>query len=333
MNIIKFKDSLRPDDSLFNSYLKGKYAYWVRMRYVVPFETMTPEEYVFCEHDDAYLKKFEGKYRDLFKDKALTAWVDEIETENLNDVQKYVRLNKHTTDPELTIDDVKKFRTWLAEQLLLLDQTVSGKQKYEFYSEEFTHVLEYYAQGMYDDVIKWLNKYGQMAMNFNIGKSTCGCVPTLNEYALNTAGTVGITGTGINTGCGCASSSNDMAMSLYSTCDPITVYRQAIKAKMVEYFGDMNFWLQFSVGFLSEFKAYIDNIIRLNLPFGMVNYTKFDDCLCGKSSSQLAAMEILGRLARALELMISGETVGNRNYISDAFMDWARDLYELMYWD
>ena len=329
MNIIKFKDSLRPDDALFNTYLKGKYAYWVHMRYVVPFEVITPEEYVFCEHDDAYLKKFTGKYRDLFKDKALSAWVDEIETEALNDIQKYIQANKHTTDPALTIDDVKKFRTWLATELLLMDQTASGKQKHELYTEEFTHVLEYYAQGMYDDVIKWLNKYGQTALNFNTNRSTCGCVPTINEFTLNGTGTVGVTGVS----CGCGSSANDINLSLLNTCDPILVYRQAIKAKMVEYFGDMNFWMQMSPEFLSVFKAYIDNIIRLNLPFGSLKYTNFDDCLCGKSSSQLAAMEILGRLARALELMISGETVGNRNYITDAFMDWARDLYELMYWD
>ena len=329
MNIIKFKDSIRPSDELFNTYLKGKYAYWVHMRYVVPFEVITPEEYVFCEHDNTYLKKFAGKYRDIFKDKALSAWVDEIETESINDVQKYIRANKHTTDPTLTIDEVKKFRTWLAKELLLMDQTVSGKQKNELYSEEFTHVLEYYAQGMYDDTIKWLNKYNQSNIILNNNKSTCGCVPVLNDISLNGVSITSKT----NPNCGCSSSANDVNLLSGGLCDPILVYKQAIKSKMVEYFGDMNFWLQFSTGFLSEFKAYIDNIIRLNLPFGSTHYTNFDDCLCAKSSSQLAAMEILGRLARALELMISGETIGNRNYISDAFIDWSRDLYEIMYWD
>ena len=329
MNIIKFKDSLRPDDQLFNTYLKGKYAYWVRMRYVVPFETIKPDEYVLCEHDDSYLKQFAGKYVDMFKDQALAAWVDELDTENANDVQKYIRLNMHTTDSELTIAEVKKFRTWLAEQLLLLDQTISGKQKYEFYDEDFTHVLEYYAKGMYDDTVKWLTKYGQQQMALNISKSTCGCVPTINEFTLNTTGTTGVVGVG----CGCNSSSTDMALSALNICDPIATYRAAIKAKMVEYFSDMNFWMQMSSAFLTEFKAYIDNIIRLNLPFTGADYTKYDDCLCGKSSGQLAAMEVLGRLSRALELIIAEETVGNRNYISDALLDWSRDLYELMEWD
>lgn len=328
MNIIKFKDSIRPDDSLFNTYLKGKYAYWVRMRYVVPFEVITPEEYVLCEHDDRNLQSFAGKYRDMFKDKALAAWVDEMETETINDIQKYTRLNKHTTDSELTIADVKRFRTWLAEQLLLLDQTISGKQRYELYNEDFTHVLEYYANGMFDDIIKWLNKYGQTGVDINLGRSTCGCVPTINELTLN-GGVTAVTGTG----CGCTSSTNDINLLNLATCDPIAVYRAAIKAKMVEYFGDMNFWMQMPYTFLSEFKAYIDNIIRLNLPFGEVNYNNYNDCLCGNASGQLNAMEILGRLSRSLGLIISGETVGNRNYISDAFMDWAQNLYELMYWD
>lgn len=327
MNIIKFKDSLRPDDSLFNAYLKGRYAYWVRMRYVIPFEVMDTADYIACEQDDAYLKTFKGKYRDLDKDKSLMAWVDELETENINDIQKYVLANKHTSDPQLTIDEVKKFRTWLATELLAMDQTSLGKQKNEFYSEEFTHVLEYYAQGMYDDIIKWLNKYNQPNIVLNNSKSTCGCVPVLNNISLN-----GVNVTS-NPNCGCSSSANDVNLLSAGLCDPILVYKQAIKSKMVEYFSDMNFWLQFSVGFLSEFKAYIDNIIRLNLPFGSSHYTNFDDCLCAKSSSQLMAMEILGRLTRALELMISGETVGNRNYISDALIDWSRDLYEIMYWD
>lgn len=330
MNIIKFKDSIRPDDTLFNNYLKGKYAYWVRMRYVVPFEVITPEEYVSAEIDTAALKPFKGKYRDMFADKALSAWVDELETENINDIQSYIRSNKYATDPEITIADVKKFRTWLAEQLLLMDQTASGRQKHEFYNEEFTHVLEYYASGMYDDVVKWLTKYGQDALMLNNAKSNCGCVPTINEFTLSNLGNIN---NAVKPGCGCSSSNLDFNLQSLNLCDPILIYRKAVKAKMVEYFGDMNFWMQMTPAFLVEFKTYVDNIIKLNLPFDTAKFGNYDDCLCGKSSGQLAAMEILGRLSRALDLIITNDTVGNRNYISDALIDWARDLYELMYWD
>lgn len=332
MNLIKFKDSVRTNDSYFNTFLKGKYAYWVHMRYVVPFEVITPTEYIACEQNLENLKPFAGKYIDIFKDKTLTAWVDELETENVNDVQQYQRSNKYTTDPEITIDEVKKFRSWLATQLLLLDQTVSGRQKYSFYDEPFTHVLEYYAHGMYDDTIKWLNQYAGLSLDINNNKMACGCVPTVNELTLNAAGSVGVTGgVTVGVGCGCAgTSATDLT---FGMCDCVNLYRRGIKAKMVEYFGDMNFWMQMPTSFLAEFKAYVDNIIRLNLPFANATYTNYEDCLCGKTSGQLAAMEILGRLVRALELIITNDTVGNRNYISDAFLDWARDLYELMEWD
>ena len=183
-----------------------------------------------------------------------------------------------------------------------MDQATEGEQKYALYSEDFTHVLEYYAQGMYDEVIKWMNKYGQFITELNLNKSSCGCIPK----------------------------ATDMNSAVLSACDPINIYRQSIKSKMVEYFGDPDFWIQFPTGFLSEFKAYVDNIIRLNLPFEADKYTNFNDCLCGKSSGQLTAIEILKRLAKALELMVSGVAAGNKNYISDAFRDWARDLYELM---
>lgn len=306
MNIIKFKDSIRPGDTLFNTYLKGKYAYWVRMRYVVPFEVMSMDEYVSAEQS-CCLGSIKGKYIDLLEDTELMAWVDELETDNINDARKYIQSNKFTTDPTLTTEQVKKFRAWLAKTLLNLDQTTSGTQKMEFYDEDFTHVLQYYANGMYDDVVKWLLKYGRtQSLNLTPSQTT--------------------------NGCGCGSSNMDVTLAAIDVCNPLADYRRAIKSKMVEYFGDLNFWIQFSTSFLSEFKAYIDNIIRLNLLFINQSSTNFDDCSCGKSSGQLASMEILGRLTRALEYIITDDVVGNRNYISDAFKDWALDLYELMEW-
>ena len=56
MNIIKFKDQIRPLDDLFNTYLKGKYAYWIQMRYVVPFEYISQAEYIKYESDQTEIK-------------------------------------------------------------------------------------------------------------------------------------------------------------------------------------------------------------------------------------------------------------------------------------
>lgn len=331
MNIIKFKDSIKHGDSMFNAFLKGKYAFWVHMRYVIPFEAMTPQEYVQCENDISKIKKFLNQGRDMFREPELEAWVDEAGTEIANDVQSFIRANKFTTDSKITTEEVKKFRTWLAKSLLELDQTIGGIQKHEFYDEDFTHVLQYYANGMYDETIKWLSKYGTITALPSNNRSSCGCVPAVNDLAIQG---LNISSNGqVSVGCACGSAAAGLNEMLLNTCNPIYIYRQAIKAKMVEYFGDMEFWMQFSKEFLAEFKAYVDNIIRLNLPFVNVQWTNFDDCQCGKSSGQLAAMEILGRLARSLELIITEQTVGNRNYISDAFLDWARDLYELMEWD
>ena len=67
MNIIKLQDKIMPEgcvkSSFFNKYLKGKYAYWVRMRYIVPFDTMGYDAYVACEEDiNKLLPNENGEY-------------------------------------------------------------------------------------------------------------------------------------------------------------------------------------------------------------------------------------------------------------------------------
>ena len=50
MNIIKLKDILMPDfypvANLFNTKLKGKYAYWVKMRYIFPLDSIDYDTYI-----------------------------------------------------------------------------------------------------------------------------------------------------------------------------------------------------------------------------------------------------------------------------------------------
>ena len=65
MNIIKLKDVIMPDSmpqaEYFNKYLKGRYAYWVQMRYIVSFDHMRHEGYVACEEDITKLLQKEKK--------------------------------------------------------------------------------------------------------------------------------------------------------------------------------------------------------------------------------------------------------------------------------
>lgn len=294
-------------DDLFNTYLKGKYAYWIRMRYVIPFDFISQTDYISFEDDVDKLLKSDVKYWDSEKGD-LGIYIDVNGTDSANNIMPFVRANKFTTDDDLTIDEIKRFRTWLAETLLTFDSNMNGVQKNELYTESFTKVLEYYAGGMFNDVVKALM---EIDVTFNIS-------------------TPGVS----NCGCGSGTSLSDLYGWGADICDPLGMYRKHIYNEMVKKFSDVDFWSDFSDIFLIEFKAYIDNIIRLNLPLTASPYvSNFTDCSCvGQEDSQEAYMEILKRLSKSLEYIYSGETKGHLNYISKAFTDWSTTLYELMEW-
>lgn len=316
MNIIKFKDQVRPGDPNFNTYLKGKYAYWIRMRYVVPFEAITSKEYVEFEQDITLLTNWREQclpgpkylYWDLYgKHSNLEAWVDAEKTESANNIMPFSRHNMCTTDADLTEDGVKKFRTWLADALLEFDRNPEGAQKCQFYTEEFTDVLEYYAAGMYNVTVKRLSNIKPAFTLTPTGVSNCGC-----GSGTDISGLYGQDG---------------------AICDPLAVYRRSVYVSMCEKFADIDFWQDFPSVFLYEFKQYIDNIIALNLPLTKSNYTSvYVDCTCQTNPEQGLNMDILKRLSNSLAYMAEGEVLGNKNYISKAFQDWAADLYESMEW-
>ena len=59
MNIVKLKDILMPSDyrisELFNTKLKGKYAYWVKMRYIFPLDSLDYKTYINYEQLDTVM--------------------------------------------------------------------------------------------------------------------------------------------------------------------------------------------------------------------------------------------------------------------------------------
>lgn len=308
MNIIKFKDKINPQDMGYNTFLKGKYAYWVNMRWVIPFDFISTTEYSQIESGQRGVNGVPGKdYWDSF-DEDLMAYIDASATELANTIVPFQRHNKYTTDSDLTIEDIKRFRTWLAETLLTFDQDNSGKQLLTFYDDEVTHMLQYYAGGMYDETTKWVSKFSTVESILTSGKATgYGCC---NKPVLS----------GLNES--------------IHVCDPLSMYQENLYKKMVLTFGSIDFWDDMSNTFLEEFKKYIDNIIRLNLPLVRGRYVSvLSDCSCLQVDEQKTAQDILRRLSQALTYLIDRDTTGNKNYISTAFIDWSQNLYEQMEWN
>ena len=316
MNIIKFKDVIKIGDDFFNTFLKGKYAYWIHMRYIVSFYHMKHEGYVACEQDiNNLLKDKDGNYpipygapyKDLLEETDLANFIDATATDKANCTDIFMIRNNYTTDCNITIDELKKFRTWLATKLLEFDKNIeTGVQKNHIFTDDETHVLQYYANGMYDDVVKYLSVFGNSEASLELLKNTtCGCVGSLN--ALTNAN--------------------------LSVCDASSIYKRNIYLKMVQLFSNVDFWQQFHIEFIKEFKIYIDNIIECNFSLTTSTYkSNFNDCGCTNTDLQASLQEILKRLSQSLQYIIDGNILGRKNYILKAFTDWSTNLYEKMEW-
>lgn len=294
MNLIKFKDNIRPGDAYFNTYLKDQYAYWVRMRYVIPMSVISISDYVSLERDIDLLKTLDPIYWDLedpgdgngsFGD--MKAYIDEAETNKINDPKTYEHHNRYVCDPDITTDEVKKFRTWLAQQLLQ-NRTNDWKEE---------RVFKYYVGGMMDDTVRWFAEINTNTNTFQqVTTSPCGCGQVSTQ------------------------STNNLKV-----CDPLLIYRESIRNQMMALFSDLYFWLGLPLPLLKEIKIYLDHITRLGLQLRKTD-DRFVDC-CDKNSNKIN----LEGVSKAFEYMILDEVNGNKNFIAGQLRTLA-NVYEWLYW-
>lgn len=344
MNIIKFKD-IRLDESmlskcncshklseeqirLFNRKFKGKYAYAINWEIAVPLEYMTQEEYI--QVSTGVLKVSDSICLDI---KYLPSiLIDVEETNAINNVDKFETLNKYTTDSEVTLDEIKRFRPWLAHTLLLTGE----------FDCDTTHMLEYYSydddstmegSGMYDGVIKQLSSFGNTKMIFNTPTytSSCGCHGD-TKGNLNSFNNI----SSLNTHkCECSSNGLSMLNNCGKSFDIVSIYKMNLYVKMVDTFRNIDFWLPFKDTVVIDMKKYVDNIIKVQLPLTTARpASNYIDCGClsTKNAEQEINIGILKNLSEALGYIISGEIKSHKNFINDALLKWASVLYEKMYW-
>ena len=347
MNIVKLKDiildescGLSPEKiELFNTKFKGRYVHCINWTYLVPLEEMTNEAAIelskkLCidlleptvavDNLQAIQKDITtttsiDQYKWFYLDE-LTDYVDVTDTEKVNAIYKYIEYNSFTPDKELTLEQIKIFRTWLATVLFNL---LSKEPKVE---KNTIAMLNYYMNDMNDSVIDTL-------ASFHVD------MPQVGIY---TAGVQGVTGINIlspvkKSSCSCTQSSTAALLaqsSSVSVCDPIAIYRKALYSQMVDVFSDIKFWMK-QKELLPEIKRYIDAIIKLNLPLTASQYVSelYDcNCLTSTDSAQERLMSILKNLSTAFDYMANDKVTGNKNFIGDTLNQWATKLYEIMLW-
>ena len=114
MNIIKLKDVVMPDSyrlsEFFNKNLKGKYAYWVKMRYIFPLDSLDYKTYIQYEQlDNVYMLGANIlPHIDLYSEECnmynfASEYIDHDETEVINSMTSYVIANKYVADADIDI--------------------------------------------------------------------------------------------------------------------------------------------------------------------------------------------------------------------------------------
>lgn len=319
MNIVKILDAHVPvdftdDAKVVFGYLKDKYCYLINWKWIVPFEytvvdNETGEENTFSFSTEQYIEcsinnhaPIEGYPYAEYTQYVAYHLIDIALTEKANSIARFIEANNFSSDSDITLDELKKFRTWLAQTLLRVLVDVE--------SYDITEMLKYYAENMFDTTVQHLTHF--------VPKQS---VDILNAIAKST--------------CGCASKNNTNLIGSVTTCDALLLYRKAVYEKMVEIFSDISFWSELEPELLLEIKKYIDGIIHHNLPLYTVDYVSdlYDcGCLSDADASQERLMGYLKSLSRAFEMMAEGKVQGNRNFIGDALNRWAAYLYERMSW-
>ena len=287
MNLVKFKDILV--DEKFNIYFKNKYAILCNMKYAVPLN-ISSVDYNKIERGEAQLSDFNYSYIDI---DSYNNYIDAVETEKINNINKYIYKNNHSTDQTLTLEQLKIFRAWLATELLSLSD----------YNDDVKNMLEYYKSNMYDEVVKCLSLYPKNISLYNI-TSSCGCNTSISSQ-----------------------------LESISSCDPISVYRNSIYNCMVYNFSRIDFWNEFPIEFFKLFKLYIDNILNIGLYLGNSKYPmELKSCECTDLDSHKINEQYLLNLQQSLEYIINDDISGHKMFIATSFANWAKYVYELMSW-
>ena len=226
---------------------------------------------------------------------------DTASTDNANSISRYESYNEFIPDTNIPLDKLKKFRWWLANELLVMDKDVKS------YDEKTVQMLTYYQSNMFDDTVNHLLNFRVVDNKIIYAQtSTCNCTPVI--------------GAQLSTG---------------SICDPVAIYRQGIYEFMVKIFSQTDFWTVLDVEFLQMFKAYIDGIIGYNLPLYISDYvSEFADCSCVNvaTTAQQLLQRILKNLSTSLQYMIDDKVDGHKNFIADSLREWSSKLYEKMQW-
>jgi len=328
MNIVKFKD-IQLDEPTFNNYFKGKYCYCINWKWCIPVE-YDALAYIRDSQNNVPPTESELPYIN-YED--FISYIDIEATERANEVSHYKYLNT-LIDDELTLEQIKRFRTMVAETLLGCSSSWDDEYD-EVNTPKITSMLEYYKNNMNDCATKALSIYSIPGMNLNGTYTDCGCGSESTALSIG----AGMNNTDMLSAYGktCSCGTDAIAALFASTgCDCLSIYKKAIYNYMVSVFSDYKFWKCIPNEVLELYIKYIDAIIKAGLPLNVsslnVSALLYGDCSCLSQDSQSGNLLILNNLKKAFQYIIDEDIVAHKNFIFETLYAWSAKLYEVMQW-
>lgn len=330
MNIVKFKDVMIEGEDLerlekaelFNELYRGKYCYCVNWKWCILMEDIDNTEFIRYSVTDAVPADIDFLDLELYTD-----YVDREATEKVNRMDAYILSNNYIPS-DFTLDQIKKFRTFVASALLANSQLWDDEYDATI-TDKITHMLLYYKNGMWDTVIKMLASFSDYTSGISLSGTytDCGCGGT------TAAGTIkdsaGIYKT--QTGCGCSSA--NAALLLTNTCDCTELYRTSIRNFMIDVFSDWKFWDRVSEIVVPDMIAMLKAILEAGLPLSFTTTdVVYGDCSCMNNNTDETGKIIVANLIKALEYIRDEAVVAHKNFIKNSLYAWASKLYERMEW-
>ena len=234
-------------------------------------------------------------------------YIDNEKTDKTNDTNKYLYLNKYAVDDDITEDEIRCFRTWLAKSMLDLTPGMTDMQKV---------MLEFYANEMND--------------------STCIAISNLSKFKP----TQYKGGSSFTASCGCQTEtglSHNSFLQLFGNgvCDPLIEYKAMLHGQMVDMFTNIDTWKQYDE-FLLDIIKYLKSILKINFPLYSLTSISSSFVECGKLNEkelgQKNGVSILTSLIEAFQYIYNDEQDKHKNFITQTLYNWSDNLYELMRW-
>lgn len=232
------------------------------------------------------------------------SYVDNEKTSEINDVESYRYMNNFVSDDDITEQELRRFRTYVAESFLALTHDLNE------YDEK---MLKYYANEMNDESLRMLMKMTTMIPMNNIVTDTaqCGCSASQSQLYLTSA-----------------------ANAFAGTCDFIAMYRAGMHRIMVNFMTNIDTWMPHDL-FINDVKRYLENIMKMNFSLYKINTTSFNtDCslLNEKNASQMSAHTVLNNMIIALTHIQNKTHASHMNFIKSTFNTFFESYYEIMRW-